>query len=153
MFYGRALITTERQSLVTEVTDLDNTMKLKWPHSNFAKSIKPHVELELTLADSAKRNGDTTAHFHHLENAHVLGQESTYWHVKVHALMLVWAVQNRKHKEVFGQLFRIVGAATKTAIGLIPSGNTGGSNVNPFRTMPLTPKHESIIRTAKGSGK
>jgi len=38
-------------------------------------------------------------------------------HVKVHALMLVWASRNRSIKEAVGQVFRIVGAAIKTALG------------------------------------
>jgi len=66
----------------------------------------------------------TELDFQHLENAHVLGQKSTYWHVKVHWLMLLLAVRNLETKEIFGQIFRMVGAATKTAIGLVPAGNT-----------------------------
>ncbi|WP_367254946.1 DUF3703 domain-containing protein [uncultured Phenylobacterium sp.] len=31
----------------------------------------------------------------------------------------------------------MVGAATKTAIGLVPQGNTGGSHVSAFRPMPI----------------
>lgn len=51
--------------------------------------------------------------------------------------MFVWAVQRRDIREVVGQSLRIVGAATKTAVGLIPSANTGGSNVGPFTRMPV----------------
>lgn len=42
----------------------------------FTKRVAAYVEFELENA------------FTHLERAHVLGQESTYWHVKVHVLML-----------------------------------------------------------------
>ena len=116
---------------------------------SFTTSIAPHVKAELALALSARYSGQQELEFFHLENAHVLGQESTYWHIKVHVLMLLWAVRNASPKEFFGQLMRIVGAATKTAIGLVPSGNTGGSNVSPFAVMKLQPEHEEFIRNAK----
>lgn len=80
---------------------------------------------------------------------HVVGQESTYWHVKAHLLMLAWACRNYRQKELLGQLFRIVGAATKTAIGLVPKGNTGGANVSPFKTMPVSAELDEIINTAR----
>ncbi len=87
----------------------------------------------------------------HLERAHVLGQESTYWHVHVHYLMLLWAFRYRSVREILGQVFRIVGAATKTAFGLVPQGNTGGANVSPFRKMPIAPELADVIDRAKAS--
>jgi hypothetical protein len=50
----------------------------------------------------------------------VIGHESTFWHVEVHVLMLVWAFRSRSAKEAVGQLFWIVDAATKTVFGLVP---------------------------------
>jgi hypothetical protein len=117
--------------------------------SKFSKNIAPHVQAELEQAIHARRHGNTRKEFSHLENAHVLGQESTYWHVKVHWLMFLWALRNVALREILGQTFRIVGAATKTAVGLVPKGNTGGSNVSPFRVMPLTQEHEKLIQQAK----
>jgi hypothetical protein len=117
--------------------------------SRFSKNITCFVLAELDLAIDARKSGDINTEFKHLENAHVLGQESTYWHVKVHVLMLLWALRNFQLKELFGQLFRIVGAALTTAFGLIPQGNTGGSNVSPFKVMPITHEHQIIINDAK----
>lgn len=119
--------------------------------NKFSTNITPFVNAELELALSARLSGDIGVEFQHLENAHVLGQESTYWHVKVHILMLLWAVRNIKMKEIFGQVFRIVGAATKTIFGLVPQGNTGGTNVSPFKVMPIEPEHQLIINRAKSS--
>lgn len=116
--------------------------------SKFARSISADVQAELTLACQARNRGDASSEFRHLENAHVLGQASTYWHVKVHVLMLRWAVRNSALAELWGQVIRVVGAATKTPFGLIPKGNTGGSNVSPFKTMPIRPEHEQLIRNA-----
>lgn len=119
--------------------------------SKFKKNIAPYVQAELDAALSARKQGSTDAEFEHLENAHVLGQESTYWHTKVHGLMLLWGFRNLSLKEILGQLFRIIGAATMTAIGFVPQGNTGGANVSPFRPMPLKSEHQEIIEQAKVS--
>ena len=115
----------------------------------YRKSITPFMESEITLATEARERGDADVEFEHLERMHVVGQKSTYWHVKAHLLMLKWACRNYKPKELFGQLFRIVGAATKTAIGLVPKGNTGGANVSPFKTMPVSTELDQIINTAR----
>ncbi len=66
--------------------------------------------------------------------------------------MLYWALRNVKLKEIFGQVLRIVGAATKTVFGFVPQGNTGGANVSPFKVMPFKPEHQLIIDTAKADG-
>ncbi|CAM3308525.1 DUF3703 domain-containing protein [Shewanella violacea] len=115
----------------------------------FTKNIKPYVETELNLARKAYAAGHYSHAFKYLENAHVIGQESTYYHVKVHYIMLFWALRQRNLGELLGQAFRVVGAATKTAFGLVPSGNTGGANVSPFKVMPISPKHANYISNAK----
>ncbi|WP_431474392.1 DUF3703 domain-containing protein [Marinobacter sp. KM021] len=116
---------------------------------SFSQQIAPYVEVELANAKRANSAGDTQQEFAYLERAHVIGQESTYWHVKVHILMLVWAAQNHSVREAFGQFFRIVGSATKTAFGLVPPGNTGGANVSPFKKMPIAPDLAALIQKAK----
>ena len=115
----------------------------------FSQRVGSYVEAELAKAKRAKSAGDIQQEFTHLERAHVLGQESTYWHVKVHVLMLVWAIRHRSVRELQGQIFRIVGAATKTAFGLVPQGNTGGANVSPFKKMPIDPELATLIQKAK----
>lgn len=118
-------------------------------NNNFSKNITPFVNSELEFAARARKSGNIFSEFQHLENAHVIGQESTYWHVKVHVLMFLWAVRNAQLKELLGQSFRIAGAATKTAFGLVPQGNTGGANVSPFKVMPIKTEHQVIINNAK----
>ncbi len=115
----------------------------------FTRNIRPYVEEELALARNDQNFGNKAEAFAHLENAHVLGQASTRLHVKVHVQMLVWAVKQGKIGEVFGQLFRIAGAATKTAFGLVPTGNTGGTNVSPFKVMPIKPELDRILKQAR----
>ena len=112
---------------------------------NFANNIRPYVNAELEAADR-----DPARAFSYLERAHVLGQASTREHVRVHWRMLQWAWRNRDAREFFGQLVRITGAATKTFIGLVPSGNTGGANVSAVRPMPVDPELAAIIEKARG---
>jgi hypothetical protein len=102
--------------------------------NSFRRNISPAFRREIDASTSAS---NARLKFAHLERAHVLGQASTVLHVKAHLRMAAWAVRERNLHEFRGQLFRIVGAATKTALGWIPSGNTGGANVSPFKPLPI----------------
>lgn len=115
---------------------------------SFAKQIRPSVDRELLLAANA---ASAESAFAHLERAHVLGQSSTREHVRVHWAMLRWGMQHRDQREVFGQLFRLIGALTKTAVALVPTGNTGGSNISPFRKMPISAELQTLIDQARQS--
>lgn len=66
--------------------------------------------------------------------------------------MLHWAIKNKDFREARGQLLRIVGAATKTVFGLVPEGNTGGSNVSPFTPMPIPQALAVKIHKARVKG-
>lgn len=118
----------------------------------FSQNISPFVRDEISQAVKARAAGEEDKEFTHLENAHVLGQESTYFHVYVHCLMLFWAWRNKNAAECAGQCFRIIGAATMTAFGLVPTGNTGGSNVSPFKVMPISSEIAEKIYIAKSGG-
>lgn len=118
---------------------------------SFTRNISLPVRRELVKARQAMGLRDPGRAFSHLENAHVLGQLSTYWHTRVHWLMLVWAVDQKDFSEQRAQLMRLLGAITKTAIGLLPTGNTGGGNVSAFRPLPLSSDHKAIITRARRS--
>jgi Protein of unknown function (DUF3703) len=113
--------------------------------SSFSKLIQPYIETELLVAVSTEFAGKHQHAFLHLERAHVLGQSSTFQHVRVHWRMFCWGWRQRDARECLGQLMRIVGAATKTAIGFVPSGNTGGSNISLFKVLPIPPELNRII--------
>ena len=110
----------------------------------FAENIRPYVDAELAAAAE-----DPVQGFRRLERAHVLGQASTREHVRVHWRMLCWAWRERDLREFFGQAFRLSGAAIGTFIGLVPTGNTGGTSVGAFRRMPIEPEIEDIIARAR----
>jgi hypothetical protein len=112
--------------------------------SGFADKIRPYVDAELRAAREDPQN-----EFAHLERAHVLGQASTREHVRVHWRMLRWAWRHHDVREFAGQVLRITGAATKTFIGLVPTGNTGGANVSAVRPMPLDPELAAIIERVR----
>jgi hypothetical protein len=121
---------------------------MKTSLSTRRRRLLPAVNAELEAADRAGLQGDSAAAFHHLERAHVLGQFMTGVHVRVHWRMLLWGLRQRRPREVTGQLTRIVGAATKTALGWLPHGNTGGANVSAFKPMPVPPDLQRQIDSA-----
>ena len=114
----------------------------------FDKIVK-HIEAEVEKAEKLVAKNDLKQAFHHLERAHVLGQSITYEHTRVHFLMLKIGWKQKNWREIFGQIFRIVGASTKTPFGIYPTGNTGGVNVSPFKRMPIPQDLKSILRHTK----
>ena len=121
--------------------------------SKFGRRIRPYVESEILAAREAESGGQPDVAFSHLERAHILGQASTVEHVRAHWHMLLWSIRQRNVREGLGQLVRIGGAAISTAVGLVPQGNTGGTNVNPFKSMPLPPELASRIKEVRTSGR
>lgn len=121
--------------------------------SEFGRRIRPYVESEILAAREAESQGQPDIAFSHLERAHILGQASTVEHVRAHWHMFLWSIRQRNLREGLGQLLRIVGAAMSTAVGLVPQGNTGGTNVNPFKSMPLPPELASRINEVRTSGR
>lgn len=121
--------------------------------TRFSQRIAPHVDREIAAAQRLDDLGEAAASFTHLERAHVLGQASTFHHVRVHVLMLVWALKHRVWKEARGQVLRIVGAATKTVFGWVPTGNTGGANISPFKPLPIATDLAHTIEAADESSR
>jgi hypothetical protein len=114
---------------------------------SFRGRIRPFVNDELRAASICEMSGDLKSGFRHLERAHILGQASTIEHVRTHFHILAWGLRHRDLREVAGQILRIVGAATKT---VVPHENTGGSDVSPFRSMPIPGDLATIIAFASG---
>ena len=111
--------------------------------------ISKYVDAEINEASSLLMKNDLENAFHHLERAHVIGQAVTIEHTRVHWLMLKLGWKKKDWREIFGQMFRIVGASTKTPFGIYPIGNTGGANVSPFKPLPIPDDLQKIIKEAK----
>lgn len=103
------------------------------------------IRTEIGAADQLTEEGSFDAAFHHLERAHILGQSSTYEHTRVHWRMLKLGIKLGSLQEVWGQTIRIIGAATKTSLGIYPKGNTGGANVWFFKPLPVPEDLELIL--------
>ncbi|RIV89033.1 DUF3703 domain-containing protein [Aurantiacibacter zhengii] len=113
------------------------------------RRLRRFVREELAEAGRLEREGRVNDAFARLERAHILSQYSTRDHVAVHVAMLCWAWRQGSGREMFGQVVRIIGAATKTAVGWIPEGNTGGAEVSPFRPMPVPDDLAAIIARSR----
>jgi len=53
--------------------------------------------------------------------------------------------RRRDLREVIGQLLRIPGGLIGSALGRVPRGNTGGSNVSAFLEMPIPPDLSELL--------
>jgi hypothetical protein len=110
------------------------------------RDLQRYIDEELREAERLTEMLDYRGAFRHLERAHVLGQALTREHTRVHWRMLKVGWRTRSWREVFGQLIRIVGAATKTPFGIYPTGNTGGANVWFFKRMPIPDDLQKILK-------
>ena len=99
-------------------------------------NLKVAFDNEMTLARIAYKNLEYEQSFKHLENAHILGQEYVIPHTKSHWWMLKVGWQTSDGREVIGQVFRIIASVIFSRIW-VPKGNTGGANVNPFKSMSI----------------
>lgn len=106
--------------------------------------------LQSAKSHYAERNHE--AAFASLETAHVLGQQFLLPHIVVHIWMLRIGAARRDHREVIGQVVRLMATVPGFLLGWVPLGNTGGANVSALKPMPvpdalsqLVPK-QSILR-------
>ncbi len=95
------------------------------------------LEREIARAKQLMASGHHDDAFPHLERAHVLGQAHVRWHVLCHWLMLKVAIRRGEPSAAIGQVTRIVLGALGSAVGKVPTGNTGGSNVSMFKQMSI----------------
>jgi hypothetical protein len=94
-------------------------------------------EAEREAARAARRRGDESGEWRHLERAHIVSQPMAWRHISSHAAMLRAAVRRGDQREIVGQLLRLLLAAPGSLTGRYPVGNTGGADVSAFRPMPV----------------
>lgn len=99
---------------------------------------------EWALAETARRAGQFDLAFHHLERAHILGQQHTWLHVKSHLGMLRVGWQRHDAREITGQLTRVVAAALFSRLW-VPLGNTGRAHVSATQPMPVPPDLQAVL--------
>lgn len=102
-------------------------------------------EAELTQARTLLAQGALATAFAHLERAHVIGQAHVLPHVYSHWLMLTVEVRRRRPLAVLGQVARMLLGGLGSAVGVVPTGNTGGSDISMFKRLPIEPGLQGII--------
>lgn len=100
---------------------------------------------EIALAQNLIAAGELDASFPHLERAHVIGQAFVAPHVASHWLMLRVEFRRGRAMAILGQAARIVLGTLGSAVGIVPFGNTGGTNVSMFKPMAVAPELQNII--------
>lgn len=100
-------------------------------------------------ARTSYRAGDLQAAFSLLERAHVLGQSQLGRHWTVHVWMLRVGWRLGDLREVAGQVLRLVLTPLGHLTGRLPAGNTGGSNVSAFASLPVSPDLQKQLRDEK----
>lgn len=100
---------------------------------------------EIALAKERISEGDLDTGLVYLERAHIIGQAFVKPHASSHWLMLKLELRRRRPAAAFGQAVRIVLGVLGSAVGVVPVGNTGGSNISMFKRMPIPPELQKII--------
>ena len=100
---------------------------------------------EIALAKELIAKGELETSFPHLERAHIIGQAFVVPHVTSHWLMLRVEFRRRRAMAALGQVARIVLGTLGSAVGVVPVGNTGGTDVSMFKRMAVAPDLQSII--------
>lgn len=106
-------------------------------------------ENEIAMAKGHLANGALEQAWFHLERAHVLGQSFIVPHVRSHWLMLKVELKRKRPSAVLGQAVRIVLGALGSAVGVVPVGNTGGTDISMFKRLPIAPDLQDIIDGAR----
>jgi hypothetical protein len=109
-----------------------------------AVPLKSHYRNFLHEARVHEREGRTDLAWGSLVAAHILGQRSTWLHVRAHVAMFGLAWRTRDRRELAGQMSRILGATLATWIW-VPEGNTGRANVSAFKPMPVPPELQRLL--------
>lgn len=104
---------------------------------NHAITTSDAIAIERQSFTTAARRGDTARAWRALERAHILSQPMLGQHMRVHWLMLFYAVRLRDAHEILGQIMRLALAPIGALAGRVPVGNTGRSNVSAFAPMPI----------------
>ena len=102
---------------------------------------------ERDAAGAARRRGDTSSEWKHLERAHILSQPMAVPHIRTHVAMLGAGLRRQDRREVVGQLLRLVVAGPGSLTGRYPVGNTGGADVSALAPMPIPEDLRPFLNT------
>ena len=107
---------------------------------------------EILLARQRLAEGNPGRAFPHLERAHVIGQAYVGLHAKAHWLMFTLELRRRRPGAAFGQAVRIVLGVIGSAVGVVPVGNTGGTDISMFKRLPIPSDLRNIVDAGSSTG-
>lgn len=110
------------------------------------QGLKIHYHQALEAYRLEMATGNVPHAWRQLERAHIIGQPWLVQHTHVHWLMLKFGIRIKDSKEIIGQLPRLLVGGIKSFVGKIPTGNTGGANVPPFKVMEIPEELDTIMK-------
>jgi hypothetical protein len=113
-------------------------------------NLRSLVDAELERHRWAASVGDVGSAWWALERAHIVSQSNLLLHLRVHVIMLVYALRTTDLREAGGQLLRLALAPLGTLSGRTPLGNTGRARVDPFAPMPIPGDLRRALEEAGG---
>lgn len=108
------------------------------------------LDREISEYRHLRRSDDRARAWRSLERAHIISQRALGPHMRVHSIMVGYALHLRDGREVVGQLARLALAPLGSLTGRIPFGNTGRSNVSAFQPMALPEDLRSVLDGQEG---
>jgi hypothetical protein len=108
---------------------------------------------EVALGRELLVAGNLEDAFQHLERAHVIGQTFVGAHARVHWMMLKLELRRRRPAAVLGQVIRLVLGIIGSAIGVVPVGNTGGTDISMFKRLPIAPELRDFADETTADGR
>lgn len=110
--------------------------------------LRSFYEMELNAYKTECMKGNLQTAWHHLERAHIIGQQYPFAHSYVHWMMLQFGIKIKSSKEIIGQIPRLLVGGIKSFVGNVPVGNPGGANVPPLKPFPIDPDLITIFEKA-----
>ena len=101
------------------------------------QALRQLFEVEMEYARGCMNAGRLDVAMRHLQRAHIIGQRHVVSHVRAHWAMLRIGWMRRSPFEVIGQMVRIVLGALGSAVGIVPTGNPGSTDIGMFRRVPV----------------
>jgi sterol desaturase/sphingolipid hydroxylase (fatty acid hydroxylase superfamily) len=117
-----------------------------WPFCMPAE-LRRAFQARLSAGEEALRSSRADEAMQHFEAAHILGQEWTGPHVRSHVAILRWALQQRRWREIMGQVTRIVAAVLFTWLW-VPRGNPGSTRVGALARRPVPADLAALLASA-----
>ncbi len=117
-------------------------------NTRMAIKLQPYYYEELDHSKRFFHLGDFQKSWYHLERAHVIGQSYPWQHSYAHWKMLLFGFHIKNSKEIIGQIPRLLFGGTKSFVGKVPVGNTGGADIPPLKSLPICTELQTIFKEA-----